>query len=1221
MSMLIGLLKKVFLSKAGTTLLAIVLLVTLVWMAGPSVGLTDRGIRFIIIGVIISIALLYLLVSWLITKSRGSKLQDDLQEQDLNDHSVEIDALKEKMNEAIASLKTTELGVKYQGSSALYALPWYMIIGPSAAGKSTLLRNSGLNFPHSQSDDIDVRGFGGTRNCDWWFSDEAIILDTAGRYTTEVDDNDEWKEFLSLLTKYRKRMPINGVIIALSISDLLTADEEVLNWHVKVIRDRIEELISELGYLFPFYITFTKCDLLSGFQSYFNDLNEEDRNQVWGSVLVDLKKGEDPSDLIAAKLDQLYVRLCDLRIHKLSVQRKHEIKAEIFDFPSQFQAASNRLIEFINLLFKDNPYQEMPDFKGVYFTSGAQEGVPLQRIVGNLREAFGYVEQTEKPEETAPKSYFINKLLREVIFKSPRDIMKSRRHRRIHRIVKTSVIFTSITLVIASVLLLSTAFTANALLLSRGTSAVEQLHDVSKARVVNYADYYSALRDVYEHYDLLKKYDDDNPWYAKLGVYKGSEQIKPIEGIIIASMEQNFLQSVSKLLEKTVYKYGKRWKTITSESAATKLRIGYYSTLKTYLMLTDPVHIDAKEASIALNRTWKAIIKFKSKAQTSKNLNIIPEVYMKEMILLYLDHMQLPETDPMYASKWTKNVALIKQARSNLRTPPNAEVLYAQLKSKGNAELPKKSFKKLVNVSGNNYLSNELVIPGLYTKEGWDTFVSHEIWKLVNSASRGDWVLGTDIKPLSDNDKPVTQVDEVLLQQLTRDIRYMYFNNYVSVWYKFIKEFRVKRFATISDAANKLLLLSRSDGPIAETFKMIGENINLEEINWSDSGVRILPKLSVEDIAKKKIIEKVYVKELDRPFHDMRRFTDPGDKRTISELMNQYLLGLSGLQAEMERIRASSEMERESEIFASSMLGGSGGKNEMYKSWITTTGLLNGNEVRTRRTIELFLMDSIKNSWKVIMHVAMKEVQYKWENMVIREFEDRIRGKFPFSNNGPDAPIDDVAEFFRPKDGILWSFVNNELAPYLVKRRSSWKERNWLGIGPNFNKSFFASLKHGHSISSGLFRRGDDEPNLTFSLYPIPISGLDEIVLETNGQSFRYRMGPQEWKKFKWPGDSEQSGARIIGISDKRNVRAEIEEVGVWGVFHLFKKAKLTRERGTQFNTVWTIDSYNSKPVKIQFKLKADKYNNLFRPGVLSSFKMPKKLSSRKSSDNAARRN
>ena len=48
-----------------------------------------------------------------------------------------------------------------------------------------------------------VRGVGGTRNCDWWFTDEAVFLDTAGRYTTQdsdaASDSEGWKEFLALL--------------------------------------------------------------------------------------------------------------------------------------------------------------------------------------------------------------------------------------------------------------------------------------------------------------------------------------------------------------------------------------------------------------------------------------------------------------------------------------------------------------------------------------------------------------------------------------------------------------------------------------------------------------------------------------------------------------------------------------------------------------------------------------------------------------------------------------------------------------------------------------------------------------------------------------------------------------------------------------------------------------------------------------------------------------
>ncbi|MEJ1267707.1 hypothetical protein WDV93_11565 [Pantoea ananatis] len=44
-----------------------------------------------------------------------------------------------------------------------------------------------------------LRGIGGTRNCDWWFTNEAVLLDAAGRYTTQESqqerDAGEWHQF------------------------------------------------------------------------------------------------------------------------------------------------------------------------------------------------------------------------------------------------------------------------------------------------------------------------------------------------------------------------------------------------------------------------------------------------------------------------------------------------------------------------------------------------------------------------------------------------------------------------------------------------------------------------------------------------------------------------------------------------------------------------------------------------------------------------------------------------------------------------------------------------------------------------------------------------------------------------------------------------------------------------------------------------------------------
>ena len=106
----------------------------------------------------------------------------------------------------------------------LYQLPWYMIIGAPGAGKTTALVNSGLQFPLADKfGKAALRGIGGTRNCDWWFTNDAVLLDTAGRYATQESqqerDASEWHHFLALPCKYRGRQPTNGVIVTLSVAD------------------------------------------------------------------------------------------------------------------------------------------------------------------------------------------------------------------------------------------------------------------------------------------------------------------------------------------------------------------------------------------------------------------------------------------------------------------------------------------------------------------------------------------------------------------------------------------------------------------------------------------------------------------------------------------------------------------------------------------------------------------------------------------------------------------------------------------------------------------------------------------------------------------------------------------------------------------------------------------------------------------------------------------
>src|SRR5262249_25320875 len=124
------------------------------------------------------------------------------------------------------------------------------------------------------------------RNCDWWFTDEAVLLDTAGRYTTQDSDESAdsagWREFLSLLGKYRKRRPLNGVIVALSAGDLMTQASAERDANIAAVRRRLDDLNRNLGVRLPIYVLVTKCDLIAGLGEYFDDLTADGRRQVWG---------------------------------------------------------------------------------------------------------------------------------------------------------------------------------------------------------------------------------------------------------------------------------------------------------------------------------------------------------------------------------------------------------------------------------------------------------------------------------------------------------------------------------------------------------------------------------------------------------------------------------------------------------------------------------------------------------------------------------------------------------------------------------------------------------------------------------------------------------------------------------------------------------------------------------------------------------------------------
>jgi len=282
-----------FLARWVIPVLGLIALSLVIWFVGPLIAiggfepLASATVRWVIIILLFAVWIGWRVLRLIQARRNAAKVMQGLVAVAPDAATVatseELATLKQRMDEALALLKRAKLGGHERRN--LYELPWYVIIGPPGSGKTTALVNSGLNFPLAEHMGSGaIRGVGGTRNCDWWFTDEAVLLDTAGRYTTQDShaevDKAAWLGFLDLLKTQRKRRPIDGAFVAISLSDLLLGSETERAAHARAIRARVQELYTQLGVRFPIYVMLTKLDLVPGFMEFFDALSKEERAQV-----------------------------------------------------------------------------------------------------------------------------------------------------------------------------------------------------------------------------------------------------------------------------------------------------------------------------------------------------------------------------------------------------------------------------------------------------------------------------------------------------------------------------------------------------------------------------------------------------------------------------------------------------------------------------------------------------------------------------------------------------------------------------------------------------------------------------------------------------------------------------------------------------------------------------------------------------------------------------
>lgn len=394
--------------------LCLFVLILLALPVGGSLWL-ERGLwpGLLVSGGMLSLILLFFFIRALWLRHREKRFIDGiLEEQPQSKDSMNKQLsgeLTKRWKEAVGELKKSQLKQK---GNPLYVLPWYMLIGESHSGKTTAIKNAKLNTTFTSQP--RVAGVSGTKNCDWWFFEEAIIIDTAGRYTSqpdEVNDQNEWRVFLAQLSKYRKKEPLNGLVVTLSADSILTSKPADLEEEGRKIRVRIEELMQSLGAKFPVYLLVTKCDLIRGMKEFCDALPESAHDQAFG--YLDPAPDKDRDGFLDRAFNTLKERLRFFRLHLANKTGVEQVPTEAVFFPEEFLMLKKGLEPFAKAAFNKNSYQEAPLLRGMYFTSGRQSGEPVSHFMSKLKlsPAKGAPKESEK-------SYFLHDFFKTVL---PKD--------------------------------------------------------------------------------------------------------------------------------------------------------------------------------------------------------------------------------------------------------------------------------------------------------------------------------------------------------------------------------------------------------------------------------------------------------------------------------------------------------------------------------------------------------------------------------------------------------------------------------------------------------------------------------------------------------------------------------------------------------------------------------------------------------------------------------
>ncbi|MES9820483.1 MAG: type VI secretion system membrane subunit TssM [Candidatus Thiodiazotropha sp.] len=1178
-------------------ILGLIAISVIIWLVGPLIAIA--GVEPLGSAIARLIAILLLMLIWvgmelrrfLTARKKNQQMlesvvgQKDQPQSFMRESDEEVEILGQRLDDAIRILKESKVGGK-NNRQFLYQLPWYMFIGPPGSGKTTALLNSGLHFPLADKLGNDaVQGIGGTRNCDWWFTDDAVLLDTAGRYTTqdsyEEVDRAAWMGFLDLLKKHRKRRPINGALVAISVEDILQLTElERLN-HAKAIRMRVKELIDHFGIRFPIYVLFTKCDLLAGFSEFFENMGREERSQVWGMTFPLTDKADQESgishfqDEFRALEKRIDARLLD----RLEQERDAKRRILIYSFPQQFSALREAAEGFLHEAFNANRFQETPMVRGIYFTSGTQEGTPIDRLLGSMAQEFGLNRQIAPAFSGSGRSYFINRLFKDLIFPEAHLAGVNTRVEKRRAWLQRMAYAGAISLAVLAGIAWFTSY-------SRNQSYIDQVAiqaNAAEEKVNAVAPDDLTLTNVVPAFDSVRQipggYADqeaDIPWLMGLGLYQGDKLGSEAVSAYRTSLKNLFLPRIILSLENQLNQQGNNPDYL-------------YEALKVYLMFDDSEHFDAATVKAWMLLQWQLTLPGAENAQA------------RQALTGHLDALleMLPMTPTLPLDQ-----DLIAHVRGNLLRVPLADRVYNRMKrTTESGAIPPIRLSQVIGADAEMVFSRrsgeplDKEIPALFSYEGYHKLFLKDHLEIANKLLEEKWILGPDLEKI---------VGKTDLVRLSARVKELYYEEYIRTWDQLLADIRVKPFNSMRQAVDILNIISGPSSPLRRYLKLIQEQTTLSRLPGGAKKAAELVERNTSGITRRlaSILQVAPDGSEETPQDSL--LTTPVDQHFAS--LNRMIDAQEGEQAPLERT-----MEMLNELYAHMSSIASAG-NQSNQAFNVARDPSAGGSVISRLKLEAkrqpgplagMLNSLADGSSNLTVSGVRSHLNSVWKTQLLPFCQRSLTGRYPLDRTSSrEVTIGDFGRFFGP-GGMMDNFFNTYLQDFVDTSRRNWRwnaaGNRALGIPTGTLRQF----QRASVIRDAFFSGSSQEPKIHFEIKPLSMdTTITQITLLLNQQRVRYNHGPARWNRMTWPDDSGISDTKILLAPPAGNKPSGLTEDGPWGWFRIIDQAKTEATDSPETIKV----EFDVGGRKSRFMMRASGALNPFKLRELADFRCPSRL-------------